>query len=212
MQAAAAAAGNMPAGIKRMIDDMIEPKIHWRDLLKQNIQSCVKDDFTFAKTSRRGGNDIFLPTLKKDETIDIAVSIDMSGSISDAMAKDFIGEVRGIMEEYNDFKLSIITFDTRAYGFKEFTPDNAPDLDDYVCKGGGGTDFLAFWNYWIENEIQPKKAVVFTDGYPGGEWGPEKYCDTLWIITEGQRTQIVPPFGSWVYYTHGEGVVDSDND
>ena len=204
VQAAAAAAGNLPASLKRLIDEFIEPKINWRDLLKQNIQSCIRDDFTFAKSSRRGGDEIFLPTLTKDETIDIAIAIDMSGSISDIMAKDFLSEVYGIMEEYNSFKISLLTFDTKVYGFKEFTKDTQIDLDTYEPKGGGGTDFMAFWNYWIDNEIQPKKAVIFTDGYPGGTWGPEKYCDTLWIITtEG----IAAPFGDWAHYTHNKGII-----
>lgn len=167
IQAAQAAAGNMPASLRRIIDDMIEPKINWRDLLKQNIQSCIKDDFTFAKTSRRtAGSGIFLPTLRKDETIDIAVAIDMSGSITDKMANAFLAEVRGIMEDYDDFNISILCFDTKVYNFKTFTTENADEILQYECKGGGGTDFMAFWNYWITNEIDPKKAVVFTDGYP----------------------------------------------
>ena len=209
VQAAQAAAGNMPASLKRMIDDLIEPKINWRDLLKQNIQSCIKDDFTFAKTSRRtAGSGIFLPTLRKDETIDIAIAIDMSGSISDEMSNAFLAEVRGIMEDYDDFNISIVCFDTHVYNFKTFTVENADEILTYECVGGGGTDFTAFWNYWIKHEIDPKKAVVFTDGYPCGTWGPESYADTLWIIVDGKRANIEPPFGEWAYFDINEGIVN----
>ena len=98
LQAAQAAAGKLPGSMRRLLDELVEPKISWRELLQQNIQSCITDDFTWMRPNRKhmyGG--IFLPTLDKDETIDIQIAIDMSGSISDDMAKDFIGEVHGIM-------------------------------------------------------------------------------------------------------------------
>lgn len=207
LQSAQAAAGKMPASLQRLVDMLVEPKISWRDLLQQNIQSCISDDFTWMRPNRKhmyGG--IFLPVLDKDETIDIAVAIDMSGSISDAMARDFISEVHGIMNSYNDFTISILCFDTQVYNFKKFTKDNADELLSYECKGGGGTDFDAFWNYWKAENIEPKKAVVFTDGFPFGSWGPEGYADTLWIITEGAKTRVKPPFGQYAYYEHGQGV------
>jgi predicted metal-dependent peptidase len=209
LQAAQASAGKMPASLQRLVDDLVEPKISWRDLLQQNIQSCITDDFTFMRPNRKHMySGIFLPVLDKDETIDVAISIDMSGSISDSMAKDFLSEVYGMMSCYNDFTISIICFDTQVYNYQVFTKETAEDLLDYQCKGGGGTDFSAFWNFWIENEIEPKKAVVFTDGYPYGSWGPEHYCDTLWVITEGHKTRVKPPFGEYAYYDHDNGVAE----
>jgi len=207
LQAAQAAAGKMPASLQRLVDDLVEPKVNWRDLLQQNIQSCITDDFTWMRPNRKhmyGG--IFLPTLDKDETVDLAIAIDMSGSISDSMAKDFLSEVYGIMSVYNDFTISILCFDTQVYNFQKFTKDTMDDLLTYECKGGGGTDFMAFWNYWMEQQIEPKKAVIFTDGYPFGSWGPDSYCDVLWIITEGHKTRVKPPFGQYAYYDHDSGV------
>lgn len=212
LQAANAAAGKMPAGLQRLIDDLVEPKVNWRDLLQQNIQSCLTDDFTFLRPNRKHMySGVFLPVLNKDETIDIAVAIDMSGSISDDMARDFMSEIHGIVNQYNDYTISIICFDTQVYNFKKFTKDNEDELLTYQPKGGGGTDFMAFWNYWMDNNIEPKKAVVFTDGFPfnsgpNGGWGPENYCDVLWIITEGAKTRVKPPFGTWAYYSSQEGV------
>lgn len=207
LQAANAAAGKMPASLKRLIDDLVEPKVNWRDLLKQSIQSCITDDFTWMRPNRKhmyGG--IFLPTLKKDETIDIEIAIDMSGSISDAMGRDFLSEIKGIMSQYHDFNIGVCTFDTKVYNRQVFNKDSEDDFMRYKLIGGGGTDFLCFWNHWIKNHIEPKLAVVFTDGFPCGEWGPHNYCDTLWIITEGSKTLVKPPFGRYAYYSHGDGV------
>ena len=207
LQAANAAAGKMPASLRRLVDELVEPKVNWRDLLQQSVQSCIVDDFTWMKPNRKHMySGIFLPTLDKDETIDIQVAIDMSGSISDSMAKDFLSEVYGIMQLYHDFKIGIVCFDTKTYNYQEFTKDNEHELLDYECKGGGGTDFEAFWNFWKENRIEPKLAVVFTDGFCYGSWGPANYCDTLWVITEGYKTRVKPEFGRWAYYEHGKGV------
>lgn len=207
LQAANAAAGKMPASLRRLVDDLIEPKINWKDLLRTSIQSCITDDFTWMRPNRRhmyGG--IFLPTLTKEETIDIEIAIDMSGSISDAMGKDFLSEVHGIMEMYHDFNIGVMTFDTEPYGHKIFTKDTQDELLKYKLMGGGGTDFGAFWNYWKNNKIEPKLAVIFTDGFPYGDWGPHNYADTLWVITEGAKTRVKPPFGRYAYYTSGSGI------
>ena len=210
LQAANAAAGRMPASIQRLIDDMVESKVNWRDLLQQSIQSCLVDDFTFMRPNRKhmyGG--VFLPTLKKDDTIDIQVAIDMSGSISDDMAKDFLSEVWGIMQQYHDYKIGILCFDTQVYNYQEFTKDNEDDLLKYECQGGGGTDFDAFWNFWKEKELEPKLACIFTDGFPFSNWGPPDYCDALWIITEGYKTRVRPPFGRFAYFEHGKGIEET---
>ena len=103
MQAAqAAGAGNTPAEIQRMIKELTEPKMNGRELLRQQIQSTIRNDYTFSRPSRKGWHTgAVLPGMNFDETIDIAVSMDMSGSIGDDQARDFLSEVKGIMDEYN---------------------------------------------------------------------------------------------------------------
>ena len=199
MQAAnAAGAGNTPASVARLIKDLTEPKINWRQMLRQQIQSLIKNDYSFQRPNRKGWHTgAILPGLKNDETIDICVGIDMSGSISDDMGKDFVSEIKGIMEEYKDFKIKIWCFDTRVYNEADFDGYN-DDILSYELKGGGGTDFDANYNYMKEHDINPKKFIMFTDGYPFGSWGDENYCDTLFIIHG--NTSIIPPFGAYAYY------------
>lgn len=199
MQAAnAAGAGNTPASVARLIKDLTEPKINWRQMLRQQIQSLIKNDYSFQRPNRKGWHTgAILPGLKNDETIDICVGMDMSGSISDDMSRDFLSELKGIMEEYKDFKIKVWCFDTRVYNEADFDGYN-DDIMSYELKGGGGTDFEANYNYMKEHDINPKKFIMFTDGYPFGSWGDENYCDTLFIIHG--NTSIVPPFGTYAYY------------
>jgi predicted metal-dependent peptidase len=197
--AQAAGAGKVPAGIARMIKDFTEPKMDWRQMLRMNIQSILKSNFSFNRPNRKSQHcGAVLPGMMNEETIDVACGIDMSGSITDVMGKDMVSEIKGIMEEYKDFKLKLWCFDTDVYSYSEFTGDNADEIDSYECKGGGGTDFEANYNFMKEHDIEPKKFIMFTDGLPCGTWGDEHYCDTLFII-HGNET-IIPPFGQVAYY------------
>ena len=197
--AQAAGAGNTPANIQRMIKEFTEPKMDWRQILRQQIQSTIKNDFTFMRPNRKGWHmNAVLPGQNYQETIDICISIDMSGSIGDDQARDFLTEIKGIMEEYRDFKIKLWCFDTAVYNEADFDGYSIDEFEDYQVAGGGGTEFMANWDYMKEHDINPKKFIMFTDGYPWGSWGDENYCDTVFII-HGNDT-IVPPWGEFAYY------------
>lgn len=200
MQAAqAAGAGNVPASVARMIKELTEPKMNWREILRQQIQSTIKNDYSFMRPNRKGWHmSAILPGTNYEETIDICIAIDMSGSIGDEQAKDFLAEIKGIMQEYKDFKIKVWCFDTRVYNEADFDGYNMDEFDEYEPMGGGGTDFDANYEYMKQNDINPKKFIMFTDGYPCGSWGDENYCDAVFII-HGNNT-IVPPFGAHAYY------------
>ena len=199
MQAAqAAGAGNTPAEIQRMIRELTEPKMNWREILRQQIQSTIKNDYTFMRPNRKAWHmNAILPGTNFDETIDICIAIDMSGSIGDEQAKDFISEIKGIMDEYKEYKIKLWCFDTNVYNEQDFDGYGA-DIMEYEVMGGGGTEFDVNWDYMKEHDINPKKFIMFTDGYPWGSWGDENYCDTFFVI-HGNNT-IVPPFGAHAYY------------
>jgi len=197
--AQACGAGNLPAGVKRMLADMTEPKMNWRELLQQQIESTIKADYTFMKPSRRSWHlDAILPGQNNAEMIDICIAVDLSGSISDKQCKEFFSEIHGIMQMYDAFKIHVWTFDTEVYNPAIFTQDNMDELLTYEPQGGGGTDFTVNWDFMKENDIEPKKFIMFTDGYPGSSWGDSEYCDTCFII-HGSTT-IEPPFGTFAYY------------
>ena len=192
-------AGNLPAGVKRLIKDLTEPQMNWRELLRMQLESTIKSDFTWMRASRKGWHmDAVMPGMKLDPMIDIAIALDASGSISETMLKEFMSEIQGIMDSFPAYKIHVITFDTRAYNPAQYDSDNLDDICDYEVKGGGGTDFDCIFKYLKDNEIEPKRLVVFTDGYPCGSWGDENYADTVWILHG--TTTIVPPWGQHAYY------------
>ena len=197
--AAAAGAGKTPAAIQRMIKDMTEPKMNWREIVRMDIQSLIKNDYAFTRPNRKSMHSgAILPGMKNDVTIDVAIAIDMSGSIGEEDATIFLSEIKGIMDQYQDFGIDIWCFDTDTYNHQRITHDNAEDLLDYEPMGGGGTDFMVNWEFMKDNGITPKKFIMFTDGYPCGEWGDENYCDTLFIVKG--NTHAESPFGEVIIY------------
>jgi predicted metal-dependent peptidase len=196
-----AGAGNVPAGVERLIKELTEPKMNWRELLRQQIQSTIRSDYTFMRPNRKGWHTgAVLPGMNFMDTIDICIGIDMSGSIGNHQAQDFLGEVKGIMDEYKDYKIKLWCFDTAVYNEEDFSADGGQDLMDYEILGGGGTDFDANWTYMKQNDIQPKKFLMFTDGYPFGSWGDPDYCDTVFIIHSHHDKNLQAPFGVTAHY------------
>ncbi len=194
-------AGNTPKEIERMISQLTEPKMNWREILRQQIQSTIKNDFTFMRPSRKGWHmNAILPGQNFDETIDICVAVDMSGSIGNQQAEDFLGEVQGIMDEYQDYNIKLWCFDTAVYNEAEFSADGGERLEEYEIIGGGGTEFDCNWEYMKEHNIQPKKFIMFTDGYPWGSWGDEDYCETVFVIHSNFDRKLQAPFGITTHY------------
>lgn len=195
-------AGKVPAGVRRLIKSITAPKMDWRAMLETHLQSTIRDDYTFQRMNRRSWSlGAILPGSSLLDTIDIAVAIDTSGSMTEEMLRDFLGEVKGIMEAFPDFRLTLFTFDTQVYGLKVFTPDNLNDIMLYDPKGGGGTVFNVCWEFMMDNDIQPERFVMFTDGYDSGDCGlsHENYCETLFVIYGGYRN-FDPGFGQTAFY------------
>lgn len=199
--AQAVGAGNLPGGVKRLIKDLTEPQISWKELLEQQIQSTIKNDYTFARPGRKSWHmDAILPAQKPGETIDVFVGIDTSGSITDHDLKVFLSEIKGIMECYDEYKIHVVGWDTAVHNTGIFTSENLEDIASFVPGGGGGTDPHCVWEHLIEEGIEPKKLIMFTD-YCFFGWNPaqvENYCDTIWIIKGNPSAQ--PEFGVWAHY------------
>jgi predicted metal-dependent peptidase len=199
--AQASGAGNLPGGVKRMIKDLVEPVMNWRELLQQQIESTVKSDFTWARPSRRSWHmDAIMPGMKPGEQIDIVIGIDTSGSITENDLKIFLSEIKGIMEAYDEYKIHVMGWDTQVHNTEIFTSDNLESIESFEPGGGGGTDPHCVWEWLQENQIEPKKLVMFTD-YCFFGWSPEKvepYCDTVWIIKGNKSAE--PEFGVYAHY------------
>ena len=197
--AQSAEAGSLPLGVERLIKQATNPVMPWRELIQTNLTSAIRTDYSWMRPSRRGWHmDAIMPGMTPGEEIDVVVAIDMSGSISNKQAQQFLGEISGMMESFDGYKVHVFCFDTDIYNPQDFTSENMDTIDNYDPQGGGGTDFDAIFDYLKKVGNVPKRLIVFTDGYPCGSWGDKDYCDTTWIIHGDPDPN--PPFGTFAIY------------
>jgi predicted metal-dependent peptidase len=197
--AQSAEAGSLPKGVERLIKQHTNPVMPWRELIQTTLTSAIRTDYSWMRPSRRGWHiDAIMPGMTPGEEIDVVVAVDMSGSISSKQAQAFLGEISGMMEAFDGYKVHVFCFDTEIYNPQDFTSENMDTVDGYEPVGGGGTDFDAIFEYLKNIGNVPKRLIVFTDGYPCGSWGDSEYCDTTWII-HGDKDPN-PPFGTWAIY------------
>lgn len=189
-------AGDVPSGVDRYIKSFTEPKINWVDKLRMEIASTQKSDYTFMRVNKKssyGGGGFILPGSDRTNGIELCIGMDMSGSISDAIADEFLSEVNGILSQFDDYKIDIWTFDTQVYNHATFSSDGGDSIESYVAKGGGGTSFQCNWEYMKTNDLQPKIFIMFTDMCSYDGWGDPDYCDTI-FVSRGNKG-VVAPFG-----------------
>ena len=197
--AQSAEAGQLPLGVERLIRQATNPVMPWRELIQTNLTSAIRTDYSWMRPSRRRWHmDAIMPGMTPGEEIDVVVSIDMSGSISNKQAQQFLGEIGGMMDSFDGYKVHVFCFDTDTYNPQDFHSDNMDSIEEYEPMGGGGTDFDCIFKYLKDNAIDPKRLIVFTDGYPCGSWGDANYCDTTWIIHGDKNPN--PPFGTYAIY------------
>lgn len=194
-----AGAGDLPLGVERLVKELTDPVMNWRELIQTSLTSAIKSDYTWMRPSRRSWHmDAVMPGTNPGEEIDVDVYIDLSGSISHKQGMEFLTEVMGMMDMFDGYRVHVSCFDTEVYNTQQFNSDNMDTVEDYKLMGGGGTDFTCIFDHLKEEGRVPNKLIVFTDGYPNGSWGDPEYCDTLWIIHGDPNPN--PPFGVFSIY------------
>lgn len=199
LASAAQAAGKLPAGVKRLVDKLTAPKMNWRELLRQQVQSTITSNYSYMRPNRKTQYEgIVIPGVVKGDTISVCVAIDASGSISQKDVSDFLGEIEGLMSQYDSYEVRVWSFDTVVYNDQTFNSDSGDDITHYEVKGGGGTSFNANWEYMKDNGIEPKMFIMFTDGYTGDGWGDADYCESIFVIKHNPNCQA--PHGISIAY------------
>jgi predicted metal-dependent peptidase len=196
-------AGRLGADIPRVISDMMEPKIDWKDALRDFITSNTKgkDEYTWRMFNRRQlANDMYLPTVE-DETIgELIVAIDTSGSIGAAQLAEFAAELMSICEVVQLDTVRVLWWDTRVAGEQLFTNKDYSGLVGMLKpQGGGGTHVGSVSNHVLKEDLKADCIVVFTDGWTEQPITWETTIPTLWMVTN-RRDFSVPVGGKLVIF------------
>jgi len=188
--------GLLPALIQRMLEELKNPQIDWRQILTEFVQEEVCD-YSFAPPDRRFlEGDFFLPDFndKEDTVEDILFMIDTSGSMSDAMVAEAYSQIKGAIDQFNGRLRGWLGF----FDAKVVEPKPFGDEDEFKAirpVGGGGTDFKVIFEYvnqYMQDKL-PVSIVILTDGYaPFPKEELSMGIPVLWLIN---NEKITPPWG-----------------
>jgi predicted metal-dependent peptidase len=201
--AAAKIAGQGEGGRSRELSELLEPKINWRELLREFVSSICnnKDTSSWRRVSRRFiGSDIYMPTLIGERVGRIAVGIDTSGSISEPELTTFLSEVQAICTTVRPEKIDLIYWDGAVAAHEEYDDGNMDTLiQSTKPSGGGGTDPRCMMRYLKRENIKPECIIMLTDGEIY-DWGNEWDAPIMWAIhNQYRRDRIYAPVGKTVH-------------
>ena len=195
-------AGRMGAKMPRAIGELLEPKIDWRDALRDFVSSTMKgkDEFTWRRMNKRQmANDLYMPSMENETIGEVVVAIDTSGSIGGAELTEFASELASICDLVQPEAVRVLWWDTMVHGEQVFKQDQYGQIASLLKPlGGGGTHVSSVAKYINEKKINAEAVIVFTDGYVESDIEWNIVSPTLWMITQNKRLEV--PCGKKVMF------------
>ena len=188
-------AGRMGGKIPRTITDMLEPKVDWKEHLREFVSSSRSgsDEFTWRKMNRRQlANDMYVPSLEAETMGDVIMAIDTSGSIGADELNLFASELASICDLMSPSGVRIIWWDGAVAGEQYFNDDYANLSSRLEPKGGGGTYLSCVSKYVINKGYEADCIVVLTDGYTENDIKWDTPIPTLFTIVHGNKSFTAP--------------------
>lgn len=180
-------------GLEEELDELFDPKLPWRELLRHFVMATTKSNYRLLPPNKRHlWRGLYLPSIY-GEQIELAFAVDTSGSMSTEDIKEGLSEVKGICDQYEDYVLHLYQCDYGVQEYKELTPFNF-DFPRKI-KGRGGTAFEPVFKDIQEKNIEIVCLVYFTDLMGSFPKTPPTY-PVIWLSTHGGKV----PFGELIQY------------
>lgn len=187
-------AGKLGGSMARMVDYMLQPKLPWRMLLAKYMTASARDDYSYSRPSSRRGDPAIFPSLRSTQ-INVAVGLDISGSVDDKDMNEFLSEVDAIKGNMRA-RITLLPCDAELAEGVPWIFEPWEDLEmPEALKGGGGTSFCPVFE-WLDLQDQPPDLLVyFTDGQGTFPGTPPCY-PVIWLVKGkqpvpwGQRVQL----------------------
>lgn len=183
--------GTLPACIDRLVQEVLAPKVDWREVLRQFVSSHARNDFRWFPPNKRFIHQgIYLPGMRSEELGSIVLAVDTSGSIGQEELNAFAGEIQGILEAYSDVELTILYADAAIQHVQTWRSSDGPlRLEP---KGGGGTSHDPVFQHVEEHLPDATCVICFTDAYTSLTV-PEPEVPVLWAVIQNDSPRL--PWG-----------------
>src|SRR5260221_5729241 len=157
--ATAANASKLPGHLERLVKQLKQPKVSWKDKTRRFIDQSMTKDFSWTRPNRRSmSSGVLLPGYISDRIHHLVGVIDTSGSISHDIMVEMVSEMGGALDEGTADKLTLIYADDGVRQVDEFQNG---DLVTARSMGSGGRAFTARFK-WVQghDDLRPVVRVL----------------------------------------------------
>ena len=197
------------SSMSNRIDQLKDVKVNWKDELNDFLQSSVANENSWARLNRRHSwRGINLPSkAKSPQGGELAVAIDMSGSVSQYELNMFATEIQAMAEDCGLEKIRVCYCDTTVRKNEQGEWWDIYELDQgdelvLRARGGGGTRFDPPFNLFNDysDDVEDVQAFIyFTDGWGDVSADVEPSIPVIWCVTEESYYAERLPFGEVIY-------------
>lgn len=192
--------GKMQGNKNRSINELLEPKVDWREQLRDFVNAtCKNKDKTSWKRPHKRfiGHDIYMPSMIGESIGKVVIGIDTSGSIGDRELNEFLTEVVAICDDVSPESIELLYWDTHVAGHETYNQGDYKGIFQSTKPAGGGGTTVGCVNQYIKDKrIQPEAIIILTDGYVENDFGGNWDYPTLWAIT---TKHITSPHGKTIH-------------
>ena len=173
-------AGKLSGIMKRLVEELLQPRLPWRTLLAHYMTAVARDDYSYTRPSSRRGNPAIFPTLKRHQ-INAVEALDVSGSVNDKELQDCLSEINAIKGQVRA-AITLLACDSEIVeGFpRRFEPWEEATLPQ-AMPGGGSTDFRPVFTWTQQQDQQPDLLVYFTDAQGFFPATPPNF-PVIWLV------------------------------
>lgn len=186
-------AGKLGGMLARLVAEQLQPKLPWRMLLARYMTQLARDDYSYARPSRREG-EMIMPSLRSSQA-SIVVVLDTSGSIGNQELSEFTAEINALKAQLRAsvtlHACDAVLAEAGPWIFEAWEEFKLPQ----AFQGGGGTDFRPIFEWLNLHGIAPDMLLYFTDAQ--GEFPAiEPSYPVIWLVKGktpvpwGQRIQL----------------------
>ena len=188
--------GSLPAEVAALIEQLFEPIVDWREVLRDYFCSLYPADTSWSRLNKRlRVHGQRWPSLAKEPSGSVSVLIDTSGSVHGEIVH-FLSELKGIMDDVEPTSIVVRFWDVQQMlCIKTTCEDWQVDMGGCLRHPplGGGTDLSG--GIIAADGDEADIIIVFTDGYT--PWCQPVDTPMLTVLLKGGAE---PPFGDVVVY------------
>ena len=189
-QELAARCGTLPAGLVRVATLALQQPLDWRVELGDLFDTWARHDYSWTRPNRRWiSQGLYLPSLHSWEMGELALAVDVSGSITPAELGRYTREIEAVLQALG-CSVWVLYHDTRLQKVEHYSAGE--QAFTFSSVGGGGTSHVPVFA-WLDEAPQAFSGVVcLTDLETRFPHTPPS-VPVVWAVTG--CNSVSPPFG-----------------